>query len=262
MDRWFLPLVVGVLAGATTALVTHLVAPPAPAHDPAATTEVEARLARIEAALAALAPRGPALDGRGASPAGEGLAAAGLPAAPAAAAPASGVLSEEFRSALRAELGKALESHASALREAGEEQARAGQPREPAKRRADLAEAAREMQLSRAEEEALRGIYADTQDKMMRLLAKDDAEVETMRREMDEASRDPKRRPLVMAKYMPRLLPKLGEVISLQMGQQAAIESTLGAERAAQLESRYDLVEANPLGGGMETRTDVRVERR
>lgn len=257
MDRWFLPLAVGVLAGATTALVAHLVAPPPAAHEAAASPEVEARLARIEASLATLAQRGPVLEGR-AAPAGEGLAAA----APAPAAPAGGALSEEFRAALRAELGKALETHASALREAGEEQAKAGQAREPAKRRVELAEAAREMQLSRAEEEALRGIYADTQDKLMRLLAKDDAELETMRREMDEATRDPKRRPMVMAKYMPRLLPKLGEVISLQMGQQAAIESTLGADRAAQLESRYDLVEANPMGGGMETRTDVRVDRR
>lgn len=259
MERWFLLFVVGVVAGASTAVVTRLVAPPPAAPEAAAASDVEARLARIEASLATLAARAPLLEARGGAPGGEAPAAA---AAPAPAAPAGGALSEEFRTALRAELGKALETHASALREAGEEQARAGQPREPAKRRADLAEAAREMQLSADEEASLRRIYAETQDKMMRLLAKDDAELDTMRREMDEATRDPKRRPAVMAKYMPRLLPKLGEVIGVQMEQQAAVEATLGAERAAQLESRYDLVEANPLGGGMETRTDVRVDRR
>jgi hypothetical protein len=260
MDRWALPLAVGVLAGATTALVTQLVAPPPAAHEPAASPEVEARLARMEASLATLAQRGPALEGRAPQAgAGTGGADAGLQAA---APPRPAALDDAFRTALRAELGKALAEHAATLREAGEQAAKAGQGREPGKRRVELAEAAREMQLSAAEEDSLRRIYADSQDKMMRLLAKDDTELDTMRREMDEATRDPKRRPGMMVKYMPRLLPKLGEVITLQMEQQAAIEGTLGADRAARLERDYDLVEANPLGGGMETRADVRVDRR
>ncbi|MFM8386586.1 MAG: hypothetical protein ACKOCB_07220 [Planctomycetia bacterium] len=255
MDRWASLVLVGVLAGASTAVVARLVAPTAPTLESTADPQVDARLARIEAALAALAQRGPWLDGRGAAPAGE---AAGP--APAAGTPPEGALSESFRSALRAELGKALESHATALREAGELAAKAGTPSAPAKRRAGLAEAARELQMSADEEEMLRGIYAGTHEKMLRLLAKDDTEIESIRTEMEEATRDPKRRPAVIMKYMPRMLPRLGEVIGVQMEQKAAVESVLGSDRAARLERDFDLVEANPLGGGIEG--DVRVERR
>jgi hypothetical protein len=252
MDRWIVALVVGLLGGAGGALATRALFPEAPtAQESLAGPGHDARLDRIEKALLDLGARGPILEaapgGRGAearAPGGLGLAL-------------TGPEGEAFKKALRDELGAALDQHAGKVRAAGEEAARAGKAKEPSKKRVSLADASREIGMTAAEEEALRRIYSESQEKMMRLAAGENGDVEAVRRDVEEAKRDPKRRNGVMMKYMPRMLPKIGEFMQIQVDQQTAVQEALGPDKAERLDREYDLIEANPLGGG-----EMRVESR
>lgn len=256
MDRWLVALVVGVLGGAGGALAVRMLFADAPTSGAEALTAdgSDARLARMEKTLADLAARGPLLEAAAARP-----GAAGSPGTLGAALglALTGPEGEAFKKALREELGAALDQHAGKVRAAGEEASRAAKAKEPAKKRVNLTDASREIGLTAQQEDELRRIYTESQDKMMRLAAGENGDVEAVRRDVEDAKRDPKKRNSVMMKYMPRMLPKMGEFIQIQFDQQTAVQAALGPDKAELLERDFDIIEANPLGGG-----EMRVESR
>jgi hypothetical protein len=257
MDRWIAALLAGVLGGAGGALAVRVLFPPT--EGSTATTAPaqvdDARLARIEQALAGLAERGPGLTA--APRPSSGPERGGSPAFAL-----TGPEGEAFKKALREELGTALDQHAAKVRTAGEEAGRAARGEPPGRKRMDLAEAAREMGLTADEEHGLRRIYDQSQEQFIKLAAGEGGDVEAVRKDLDEAKRDAKKRPLLFGKYLPKLLPKMGEVIQVRMDQQTQVETLLGAERAQRLERDFDVVEANPLGGGGEMRIESRMGNR
>ncbi len=254
MDRWLLGLVAGVLGGAGGALALRLTLPEARGAASLESPEAggAARLERLERLLAALEARGPALEGRHPDP------AAG------AAQDAARLLATEggqaLRKALREEVVAALDTRIEALEKAGKAAAApAAAPEGAKKRRVALAEAARELALSSDEEAALRKIYADAEEKMLKVVAGPEGDVEAVRKDLEDAKRDPKRRGIVMMKYMPKMLPRIADVMQVELEKQAAVEETLGADKAARLESEFNVIEGDPLGGGDD---ELRVEAR
>ena len=51
-----------------------------------------------------------------------------------------------------------------------------------------------------------------------------------------------------MMKYVPKLLPKIGEFASIGMEQDAKITEAIGEEKASQLENRFEVAEGDPFG--------------
>ena len=250
MGSGSLGLVAGLLGGIGGALVVHYLVPPREPSAPAAVPEVLTRPAEGAPDPA----RGPVLAGRG----DEALAArlerierllAQRAEAPGAATdPASvAVLRKALAEELDQRLG-ALESRA-----AGKD----AKPPEPKKKRVTLGEAARALELTSAEEAELRRIYAESQEKFLKIVAGPDGDVEAVRRDVEDAKTDPKKRNLVMAKYMPKVLPRIGEFLQVGMEQDAAVQAALGPDKAARLDSGFDVIEANPLGGDAEMRIET-----
>ncbi len=249
MDRWIAALLAGLVGGVGGTLAVRELFPPPAASELGSqgTGGVDARLERIEASLAALAARGPMLEGS-AGPAG-GRSDVGGPGGMGAVA-LTGPAGEAFKKALREELGAALDQRLEKLGKASDELEQLARVKPPEKKRVNLADAARDLELTAQQEDELRRVYTTSQDKMLRLAAGEGGDIEAVRREVEEASRDPKKRPLIMAKYMPRMLPKLGELITIQMEQQTAVEAVVGPDKAARIDNEFDLIEANPLGAG------------
>lgn len=249
MDRWIAALLAGLVGGVGGTLAVRQLFPQAAPYEieSQGSGGVDARLERIEGSLAALAARGPMLEGSS-GPAGGRADTGG--SGGVASALLTGPEGEAFKKALREELGLVLDQRLEKLRASSDEIAKIARPKQPEKKRVNLADAARDLELTAQQEDELRRVYAASQDKMLRLAAGENGDVEAVRREVDEAARDPKKRPLIMAKYMPRMLPKIGEFIQIQMEQQVAVEAAVGPDKAARIESEFDLIEANPLGSG------------
>ena len=251
MDRWLLGLVAGLVGGAGGALAVHLLLPPKEA--PSAAPE-PARAARPEPRE----PReggsgGPALEARPEDTIGARLdrierllEAAAKTRTEAAADPATLAL-------VRKAIGEEMEARMGGTKPIDLDP----KFKVPGKKRATLSEAARELDLSSSEEAELRRIYADTQEKYLKLIAGPDGDVDAVRRELDEAKKDPKKAPLMMAKYLPKMLPKIGELMTIRFDQDAAVQAAVGPDKAARLDSRFDVVEANPLGAMNEMRIEA-----
>jgi hypothetical protein len=62
---------------------------------------------------------------------------------------------------------------------------------------------------------------------------------------------------MMMAKYLPKMLPRIGELMTIRFDQDAAVQAAVGADKAARLDSRFDVVEANPLGAMNEMRIEA-----
>lgn len=252
MDRWIVALLVGLLGGVGGALAVNLLLPPkaaAPEGGSEAGSALATQLARLEPALRALESSGPTLEG---APLRAGAAGVPLDAAQMA----------DLRKAVREELATVIDQRIDKLKPAGGEAAAPAARRESEKKRVSLADASRALDLSASEEDALRRIYAESQEKMMRLVAGDGGDVEAVRREVDEARRDPKKRQGLVFKYMPKMLPKLGEFIQVGMEQEAAIAEAVGPDKAERLQREFDVEEANPLGVGGEMRVNARADGR
>lgn len=269
MERFLFGLVAGLLGGAGGSLAVHLLLPRG---DAPVALEADAglaqRLDRIERALAPERGAGPTLSARPEDTLTarleriEGLLASAR--APVAGPSTAASLADPSLAdpatvaALRRAVGEELEARLGALKEAATKE----KPAEPKKKRTTLAEAAKEVDLSTAEEAELRKIYADHQEKTLKLVAGPDGDVEGVRRDLEEAKRDPKKRSTVMMKYMPRLMPKLGEFMTLEIEKQTAIQTAVGPDKAGRLESGFNLVEDNPLGGDEDFQIEARASSR
>lgn len=115
------------------------------------------------------------------------------------------------------------------------------------KKQVTLAELAQELELSTYQEDELRRIHEESMEKALALLAtEEDGGVETVRRDFEEAGRDPTKATAVIGKYMGRLIPNLGGFIMLEQEHKKRIQDLLGEEKAQRLENEYDVTDVDP----------------
>lgn len=117
------------------------------------------------------------------------------------------------------------------------------------RKRVSLADAARDLELSAAEEDELRRIYAESMERFLKLAAGPDGDVEDVKRDMEEVRKNPASGRTVMMKYLPNMMKNIGEVMTISTERQAAVEKAIGKDKAGRLQTEYDVIEANPMGG-------------
>jgi hypothetical protein len=252
MAEKILVLALGLLGGVAGALGTNwLVKGTAEGGGGSALARGDADLAlRLERLEARLGPEaGPLLAGRVAEP------AAGTPEALPSAA-----LSPGAEAALVERLTPQVEAIAARKVEALQKEREKAQEQQDAGRPAvTLAEAAARIGLSANEEDALRQIYRDYEERMLKIVAGEDGDLAELQRDLETAKADEAARPKLMQKYLPRVLPKLGEVMALEFEKQARIEEALG-EKAQRLEE-FDIEESHPFGIGGSMRVEASAQR-
>ena len=140
------------------------------------------------------------------------------------------------------------------LQEKKEESAPAAPRR---RKRMPLADVAREIGLSAREEDDLRRIYAESENKMYELFAKPDGDVQQVKRDLETFKTDKAARPKLVGKYMPKMIQNMGEMMAIEQEKNDRIVQTVGPERADEL-SRYDIEEANPFDMNAEMRVEAR----
>ncbi len=138
----------------------------------------------------------------------------------------------------------------------GERRGRRGSRR----KRVNLEDAARELELSAAEEDELRRIYKDSMDRMLKLAAGEDGDVEAVKRDLEEARKNPMAGRGLMMKYLPKIMNNMGEMLSITTEREAAVVKAVGPDKARRLNSEFDVIEANPIGGGFRIGASVESE--
>lgn len=221
---------VGAVASARW-LVPSRSASDAPAADSAATDDLREQLREVKALLdrprELSAPVPNAANRAGAAPDAD-RAAAGRPSAE-----------------LEAAIAKAVTAGIEAARKQDASLLAALKP-EP-KRKVTLAEAARELALSSAQEDEIRRAYTESTDRFLKLVAEPDSTPDAVRRELEEAKGDVAKRTGLMVKYMPKMLGKIGDFMSIQMERDARIHKALGRENVPKYE-KLSVLEEDPFG--------------
>ena len=116
------------------------------------------------------------------------------------------------------------------------------------RKRVSLEDAARELELSAAEEDELRRIYDESMNRFMKLAAGPDGDVEDVKRDLEEMKKNPAGARGMMMKYVPNMMKNIGEVMTISTERQAAVEKAIGKDKARRLNSEFDVIEANPMG--------------
>jgi hypothetical protein len=168
-------------------------------------------------------------------------------------------LKDELADELAAKVGESLDERITAKVEEVAAARGLSRRRGGARPRLSLAEAAAEVGLSATEEDALRQIYADHEQRMLKMLAGENGDPEEVRRDLERAVADESVRPELMTKYMPRVVGNLQEVMKIEMTKRSAINQAVGADKARQLE-RMNIKEADPMGFRGSMRVEASVE--
>ncbi len=136
-----------------------------------------------------------------------------------------------------------------ALRAERDREAEDDEPARPAPRRVTLADAARELDLDAAQEQALRDLYTEIENDAYRLVAGEDGDPEEVRRDVQGAKSDPTKRMQVVGKYLPKVINNIGGVMELDAKRRARTAEIVGPEKADRLNNGEFLIEEqNPLG--------------
>ncbi len=243
---------VGGLLGAFAAQALGLLPPPpraesaATARPPGPSPEVLARLGALEEKAAArervAAEAEPTLKGRGLEPPAPVVADR---LAPQAEALVLERLQPEIDEAVSRQVEKAFKEREAKTK---------GKPA------VTLAEAAEKLGLSANEEDAIRAVYHDLEEKMLRLVAGDDGDPEEIRHEIEAAKGNKAKEQALQMKYMPRVFSKIPQLIALEGEKQTRIAEAVGEEKAQQL-GDYDIQESHPFGIGGNIRMEARATR-
>lgn len=242
MSRFALPFVAALLGAAAGTFAVQRFAPAPPSASPAAGDaatdgDVKAELAAIRRWLERPGAIG-APATLAASPSGA--------AAPGARPPGAGP--EDARpltsADLEAAVAKAFEATLEKRAEADKAAAAAGKTPKPRK---PLAEVARELNLSSAQEDEVRQAYRDATDRLLKVMAEPETDAESLRRELEAAKGDQGKTMGLVTKYMPKFITKLGDVMSIQMERDAKIRKAVGNDAAGKLEG-YRIEEEDPFG--------------
>lgn len=242
MNNTVLALVVGLIAGVCGAFVPVVLRGDATAaassgEVPADLKPLMERLDRIEAILEHQ-PRTATLRG----------SSGGEPIDPEALAAATGTSVEALLDRIDARVRATVKETATETwKELGAGSTAAVEIEVPEKKKMTIAEIAEELELSSYEEAELRRIHEETLEGALKLLAtEDDGGVEGVRRELDEAKRDPAKRMALVGKYMGRLLGNIGGFMVLGQQHEKKIETLIGKDKAHRLESEYSPTDVDP----------------
>jgi DnaJ-domain-containing protein 1 len=241
MSRFLVPFVAALLgASAGTYAVLRFAPPTSPAApaagEAAADGDVKAELAAIRRWLER--PGSVRAPGTlAASP----TAATGAGAAPAGTADGSRPLTTAD---LEAAVAKAVEATLDERAEADKAAAAAEKAPKPRK---TLAEVARELNLSSAQEDAVRQAYREAGDRLLKVMAEPESDAETLRRELEAAKGDQGKTMGLVTKYMPKFITKLGDVMSIQAERDEKIRKAVGDENVQRLDG-YRIEEEDPFG--------------
>lgn len=118
------------------------------------------------------------------------------------------------------------------------------------RKRLSLEDAARELELSAAEEDELRRIYDESMNRFMKLAAGPEGNVEDVKRDLETMRKNPAAGRGLMMKYVPNMMKNLPEVLAISTEREAAVAKAIGEDKARRLTSEFDVIEANPIGGG------------
>lgn len=253
-----LALVFGLVGGAGAALAIPRLFPEAatPATGGIQTSRTDptllARISDLEATIERL-DGGVRLEGRGAPKATELSEDAVIPE------PVVERLEARLAERLEPRMNEALDARIEELKaESGEGGGRAARKPRP---RMDLEEVAREVGLSAREEDDLRRVYENANQRFMELLAKPDGDVEQVRRDFEAFKDDETARPKLMTKYIPKFMGNIGELMAIDAEKRTGIQEAVGSEKADKL-GEYDIVEENPFGFGGSFNLSARAESR
>ena len=122
-----------------------------------------------------------------------------------------------------------------------------------------LAEAARELNLSGSQEDAVRRAYEEATEEFLDVMAKPETDAATLRRELEDAKEDPAKQMNLMTKHLPKLLTKLGDFMAIEARREEKIRKAVGADAARRLKA-YDLAEEDPFGLGDGATMNFRVD--
>ena len=242
MSRFAVPFVAALLgASAGTYAVLRFAPPTLPATPAAGETatdgDVKAELAAIRRWLER--PGAVGVPGTlAASPAGS--AATDTSAKGAAADGSRPITAADLEAALAKAVEATLEKRAEADKAAAAAE-KAPKPRKP------LAEVARELNLSSAQEDEVRQAYREATDRLLKVMAEPETDAESLRRELEAAKGDQGKTMGLVTKYMPKFITKLGDVMSIQMERDAKIRKAVGNDTAGKLEG-YRIEEEDPFG--------------
>ncbi|MFO0931531.1 MAG: hypothetical protein U1E39_02340 [Planctomycetota bacterium] len=242
MSRFVVPFVAALLgASAGTYAVLRFAPPTSPtapaAADAATDADVKAELAAIRRWL----ERPGAIGAPGtlaASPAASG--ATGTAPASTAGDAARPITASDLEAAVAKAVEATLEKRAEA------EKAAAAAEKAP-KPRKSLAEVARELNLSSAQEDAVRQAYREAGDRLLKVMAEPESDAETLRRELEAAKGDQGKTMGLVTKYMPKFITKLGDVMSIQAERDEKIRKAVGDDNAHRLDD-YRIEEEDPFG--------------
>jgi hypothetical protein len=236
-------LLIGLVAGAGGGLAVQALAPHSPPPAPPAADEAALRDLRNQIAL--LTERTKASEihavvmdppGLAASPTSRpGGTDTGFGVPPEALAASGKVLEEVATKAAKA-----------VLAEQAAKDAEAAAKRPPPKKSVSLAQAARELGLSGGQEADIRAAYAEATEKFLKLMAEPDGDVEAIRRELSDAKGDQAKRAGLMGKYLPKMLPKFGEMMVIQSQREEKVNKVLGPD--APKFDAYQIEEEDPFG--------------
>jgi hypothetical protein len=246
MDRFLALLLAAALGGAGGGFLVHTMAPSGSGGGSLGASGGPGSQAALVAQLEGIERR---LDTLGAGTArGPGLkpGAAALEGTAPRSAPLA--LDEGAVEALAAQLAVRMkDSVKDAVEEAGLG-TRGQAPRRAERKRVSLAAAAKELELSTSQEEALRELYTDMESKVFKMLAGENGDPEEVRRDVEMAKADKSKTFEVVGKYMPKALGNLGGFMALEGERQARTQEIVGPDKARRLQNEFSIEEQDPFG--------------
>ena len=236
MDKFLAGLLGSALGAAVAVFVMQSINAPQVGDTPEALAEVEAQLSRIEAKLDQRSARAPqTLRGR----APEGVAAADFSPTSAQGKAFLEAVATRVKAATKEAVAEATPDASSAPPQ------RRARPRRQRKSLSDVATA---LELSSAEEEALRQLYAKSQNDFLHLLAGEEGDLDEVKRDLEALRERPEQAPLLMTKYFPRVAKDFGKVFAITQEQNRGVQEAIGAEKAERLRREFVVEESDPFG--------------
>src|SRR5262245_28386508 len=173
----------------------------------------------------------------------------GRPEAPTGASAAGGASSDVLpfsKTDLEAAIEKATAAAFERRDERDKEQAEKAK-KSAAKRRVALAEAARELNLSSSQEDAVRRAYDEATERFLKAMTDPDGDPAALRRELEDARGDKAKKAALTGKYMGKFLTKIGDFMTIGAERDAKIAKAVGNENVGKMQ-RYQIEEEDPFG--------------
>jgi len=152
------------------------------------------------------------------------------------------------RAELEAIVAKSVETAtAAAFAKRDEDEQAERKAKSAAKKRVPLAEAARELNLSASQEDAVRRAYEEATERFLKAMTEPDGDPVALRRELEEARGDSTKKAALTGKYIGKFMTKLGDFMTIGAERDAKIAKAVGNDNVGRLQ-RYQIEEEDPFG--------------